>query len=100
MAPLQASFQNVTSLKASIRTENTFISSLLQEFSSQASPIDLTNIKYNPNYTETGDSPPVFAKPRPLPEDKFRAQNQNLIFSSKIGIIRPLKTSWTSPLPI
>ena len=44
------------------------------------------------------NGPPVFAKPRRLPTDKFRAAKEEFDFLLKQGICRPSSSPWSSPL--
>lgn len=92
MAALQTSFQNVTSLQVSIRTEGSLISFLLQEFPSLALSIDLLNTNYNSkgtfHYVETGHHPPVCAKPhRHFPDFKLKVAKAEFDIHLKTGII-------------
>ena len=102
LAPLKVPTNEVPSLQAQFPTENSAISSLLKDFPSLTQPIDLTNLQFKPDgpchYIETGDSPPVFARARNLPEDKLRAAKAEFEVMLKSGIIRPSKSSWASPL--
>lgn len=47
---------------------------------------------------DTGSSPPTFARPRRLPEEKFQAAKKEFDTLLKAGIIRPSNSPWSSPL--
>ncbi|KAL7643866.1 UNVERIFIED_CONTAM: hypothetical protein RMT77_005872 [Armadillidium vulgare] len=102
LASLKSSFMEVPSVQAQLQIENPVITSLLQEYSSLTSPIDLNSLTCKTDgpchYIETGDSPPVFARARRLPDDKLKAAKAEFDILLKSGIIRPSKSSWASPL--
>lgn len=45
-------------------------------------------------------SPPVFARARPLPPDKYKAAKEEFDHMLELGICRPSKSPWASPLHI
>ena len=47
---------------------------------------------------ETGSNPPVFAKPRQLSEEKFKAAREGFHALQSLGIIVPSESEWSSPL--
>lgn len=44
--------------------------------------------------------PPLFARPRPLPPDKYKAAKEEFDHMLEMGICRPSKSPWASPLHI
>ena len=45
-------------------------------------------------------SPPLFARPRPLPPDKYKAAKEEFDHMLELGICRPSMSPWASPLHV
>lgn len=50
------------------------------------------------HYIKTTPGPPVSSKPRRLAPDRLRAAKEEFETMMKMGIVRPSKSSWSSPL--
>lgn len=97
---LQTSF--ITPIYNTITHENSFIANLLQKFPALTQPVHLpttdNTIPGPCHYIETGDSPPVFARPRRLTDEKLQAVKDEFTHLLKAGIIEPSESSWSSPI--
>lgn len=74
---------------------------IVSEFPATTKP---STIKDSPkhsvfHYLET-TGPPIFSRPRPLPPDKYIRAKKEFQHMLELGICRPSKSSWASPLHI
>lgn len=76
--------------------------SLLAEFQGIVAPaavsVSNTNVKHMVTHHIITNGPPVFAKPRRLSPEKFRAAKKEFDFLVQQGICRPSSSPWSSPL--
>lgn len=102
LTPLQATSTKIPALQFQVQHSHPFIQTLLQDYPALSSPVNLhmsSRRTTGPfHYIETGDAPPVFAKPRRLSEHKLKAAKEEFKELLDAGIIRPSKSPWSSPL--
>lgn len=74
---------------------------LLQEFTDVLKPMTSTKeIKHNvKHYIET-TGPPLFARPRPLAPNKYKAAKTEFEAMMSMGICQPSKSPWASPMHV
>lgn len=74
---------------------------LLSKYPDITKPI---NFKDNPRHSVTHfietNGPPVFARARPLPPDRYKKVKEEFKLSQEMGICRPSKSAWSSPLHV
>lgn len=52
------------------------------------------------HHIETGGSAPVHARARPLPPDRYKKVSEEFSIMQELGICRPSKSPWSSPLHV
>lgn len=75
---------------------------LLSKYQNITRPVSYNDVKVQHNvlhYIET-TGPPVFARARPLPPDRYRKVKEEFKVMQELGICRPSKSPWASPLHI
>src|SRR5215469_9404904 len=81
------------------QSPNQFLTSLLQDFPDIFSPSSgHTLVKHNVLHHIETTGRPVFARARRLPPDKLIAAKREFDHMLQLGIIRPSKSEWSSPL--
>lgn len=75
-------------------------SNLLSQFPDITRPTGLSHsIKHKTvHHITTTNGPPIFCRPRRLPPQKMQAAKEEFQEMVKLGIARPSKSSWSSPL--
>lgn len=92
-------FEFINEINIKTYNINNIFSDLLDEFKS------LTQFKVNASASNTSvthhietTGPPVFSRPRRLSPDKFEIAKNEFEFLIKMGVCRPSKSNWASPL--
>ena len=81
------------------QSPNQFLNPLLQDFPDIFSPSSgHTLVKHNVLHHIETTGRPVFARARRLPPDKLIAAKREFDHMLQLGIIRPSKSEWSSPL--
>jgi len=85
----------------SVPSTNQPVAKLLFEYSNLMQPMQVGEGQPSSDVAhviDTGNSRPVFAKPRPLRPDLYQAAKKEFEKLLACGIIRPSKSPWSSPL--
>lgn len=74
---------------------------ILKEFPDVLRPMSLKSpTKHNVVHHIKTTGPPLYARPRPLPPDKYKAAKEEFERMMEMGICRPSKSPWASPLHV
>lgn len=74
---------------------------ILKQYPDVLRPMSLkTPAKHNVQHFIETTGPPLFAKPRPLPPDKYKAAKAEFERMMEMGICEPSKSPWASPLHV
>lgn len=85
---------------SSIRRDNTF-HDLLKKYADITKPVNYKENNSNDTYHHIETvGPPIFAKPRPLPPHRYQVVKDEFKRMMELGICRPSKSPWASPLHV
>ena len=100
--PLEVSDSPISLYSVNYNQVHPRASSLLSRFPVLTSPLQLSATDHTEKVVhhliDTGDSPPVWFKTRPLTGEKLRAAKEEFQFLLNAGIIRRSNSPWASPL--
>lgn len=87
-----------------VNTQHSFLD-LLAEFPDITKPVSFNNLDRDDEHNETyhyieTTGPPVHAKARPLPPHRYHKVKQEFKLMQEMGICRPSKSEWASPLHV
>ncbi|CAG7719774.1 unnamed protein product [Allacma fusca] len=86
--------------KVSVISEKSCYSDLLKKYSAITKErfLDISKVKHSTTHFIETEGPPVFCSPRRLNPEKMKIAKETFDFLQKLGICRPSKGSWASPL--
>lgn len=88
-----------SSVKCSIISHDSPFYFLLSEFNEITKPSNkLPTVKHSVTHHISTKGPPVHCKPRRLPPEKLKIVRKEFEYMMELGICRPSKSSWASPL--
>lgn len=86
-------------LKCSSISQDSPFHSLLSEFKDITQPLKtLSSVKHNVTHHIETKGPPIHHKPRRLSPEKLNITKKEFDYMVQLGICRPSKSSWSSPL--
>lgn len=89
----------ISSVTSNVISQDSPFHSLIEEFKDITKPSNmLPPVKHSVTHHISTNGPPVHSKPRRLPPEKLKIVKKEFEYMMQLGICRPSKSSWSSPL--